>query len=161
MQWAKRNISKILVGPIYLRAWWPQQAAEDFSLAYMGFAKIAAKWAKHSSAGGFVLMRQLVGRWGIVSLPLGIPWVIHGNQGDAIPLSSLLKWPPDRHRCQKTPPLSFLSTLLAIQPARATGATNAAALQGVKDAKQTGQLKDNDNIYDPERKKPFSNARFR
>lgn len=56
---------------------------------------------------------------------------------------------------EKTLPLPFLSTLLAIQPARATGATNAAALQGVKDAKQTGQLKNDDNIYDPERKKPF------
>lgn len=47
------------------------------------------------------LTRQLVGRRGIVSLSLGMHWVICGNPGRCRPLSSLLKWLPDRSRCQE------------------------------------------------------------
>lgn len=58
------------------------------------------------------LMRQLVGRWGIVFLSLGMHWVICSSRGDAIPFH------PSSNGCLTTAdariaPSPFLSTLLA------------------------------------------------
>lgn len=58
------------------------------------------------------LMRQLVGRWGIVFLTLGMHWVICSNRGDAIPFHSSSNGRLTTVDA-KNAPVPFLSTLLA------------------------------------------------